>query len=131
MNTLREGMTGPDVQRWQTTLNITADGAFGPQTTAATKAFQIAHGLPDDGIVGPLTQAAAGLAPEYSGTGTRVVAQTPATSVKKPVAPLTQVVVAKPSLLTTVKNKLPSFPILLAVSLLGVGLTAAIYKASK
>jgi len=51
MQTLRRGMTGPDVQRWQTFLiaggflSGEADGDFGPQTVAATIRFQTAHGL--------------------------------------------------------------------------------------
>ena len=53
------------VQGWQNILlnsgaNITVDGVFGPQTTALTKAWQAAHGLPADGIVGPMTWEAVG-----------------------------------------------------------------------
>src|SRR5262245_49169386 len=65
METLRQGMTGPDVQRWQTFLiaggflSGDADGDFGPQTEAATIRFQTAHGLPPDGIVGSDTLGAA------------------------------------------------------------------------
>ncbi|HLY58165.1 MAG TPA: GH25 family lysozyme [Stellaceae bacterium] len=40
----------------------TLDGEMGPQTEAAIKAFQAANGLTPDGIVGPLTLAALGLA---------------------------------------------------------------------
>jgi peptidoglycan hydrolase-like protein with peptidoglycan-binding domain len=35
------------------------DGVFGPATLAATNAFQLKHGLVKDGVVGPLTWAAA------------------------------------------------------------------------
>lgn len=65
MQTLRQGMTGPDVQRWQKFLiaggflSGDADGDFGPQTEAATSRFQTAHGLPPDGVVGSDTLAAA------------------------------------------------------------------------
>ena len=35
-----------------------ADGHFGPKSEKATVAYQIAHGLTADGVVGPLTWAA-------------------------------------------------------------------------
>lgn len=57
--TIREGSASSlDVAELQRKLNITADGIFGPQTTAAVKSFQSSHGLAADGIVGPLTWAA-------------------------------------------------------------------------
>ena len=60
--TLKRGMTGADVALWQSTIFVEpADGIFGPMTEGATKAWQSAHGLLPDGIVGPLTRAAAGL----------------------------------------------------------------------
>jgi peptidoglycan hydrolase-like protein with peptidoglycan-binding domain len=37
---------------------IAEDGKRGPRTTAAVKAFQVAHGLKVDGIPGPQTYAA-------------------------------------------------------------------------
>lgn len=37
--------------------NISTDGSFGPETTAAVRAFQANHGLASDGIAGPLTKA--------------------------------------------------------------------------
>ena len=40
------------------TLHIACDGAYGPQTAAATRAFQNYVGLPADGLIGPLTWAA-------------------------------------------------------------------------
>lgn len=55
--TLRQGMTGPDVRDVQAKVGATADGVFGPKTTAAVKAFQARHGLTADGIVGPRTWA--------------------------------------------------------------------------
>lgn len=42
----------------QSVVGTTADGKYGPQTTAAVKAFQTANGLTADGIVGPKTSAA-------------------------------------------------------------------------
>lgn len=52
-----------DVRAWQQQLadrgwTITVDGQFGPQSEAVCMAFQRAHGLEVDGIVGPLTWAA-------------------------------------------------------------------------
>ena len=61
--TLVEGDTGPAVQTLQTRLNVwgaklTVDGNFGAATLAAVKAFQAAHHLTVDGVVGPQTWAA-------------------------------------------------------------------------
>jgi hypothetical protein len=60
--TIKQGSTGLPVKAWQQLLlNLgsvlvgTADGIFGPQTAAATKAYQAARGLQPDGVVGPLT----------------------------------------------------------------------------
>ncbi|WPB77391.1 peptidoglycan-binding protein [Archangium violaceum] len=59
--TLREGARGEPVRALQNRLNQlgfnagTADGAFGPKTEAAVKAFQKAKGLTADGVVGPKT----------------------------------------------------------------------------
>jgi peptidoglycan hydrolase-like protein with peptidoglycan-binding domain len=58
--TLREGAGGKAVQALQRQLTAhgqatTADGEFGPRTTAAVKAFQAVAGLSQDGVVGPLT----------------------------------------------------------------------------
>ncbi|MEU1286978.1 peptidoglycan-binding domain-containing protein [Kitasatospora sp. NPDC005856] len=57
---LREGMRGDAVSALQRRLDahghrVAVDGVFGPETTAAVKAFQRAHGLKADGIVGPAT----------------------------------------------------------------------------
>lgn len=53
MPTIRQGSTGEAVIAWQKIIGVTADGQFGPQTTAATKSFQQKKGLVADGIVGP------------------------------------------------------------------------------
>jgi hypothetical protein len=61
METLRLGAKGDDVKTWQTFLRGAnlymgeIDGAFGPRTLAATQAFQRAHALADDGVVGNRT----------------------------------------------------------------------------
>lgn len=61
--TLRRGALGWQVKRLQRLLRrhgqlgppARLDGAFGPVTEAAVRAFQALHGLEPDGIVGPLT----------------------------------------------------------------------------
>lgn len=72
MRTIKIGSKGPDVQSWQTFLrggqidddgnctaalgdSVVSDGVFGPVTDKTTKAWQTAHGLAADGIVGPNT----------------------------------------------------------------------------
>ena len=59
---IRQGSTGVAVQELQQKLNnggatppLVVDGIFGSKTRAAVVAFQNAHGLDADGIVGPLT----------------------------------------------------------------------------
>jgi peptidoglycan hydrolase-like protein with peptidoglycan-binding domain len=52
---LAKGDTGSDVEKVQKSLLIPADGDFGPVTDAAVTAFQQAHGLQADGVVGPTT----------------------------------------------------------------------------
>ena len=63
---LREGDRGDEVKHLQVLLNmrgvpsphLVADAAFGPKTKAAVIAFQNAHRLAPDGVVGPKTWAA-------------------------------------------------------------------------
>jgi len=56
--TLRRGATGDLVKKVQAKVGVEADAKFGPQTEAAVRVFQRAHGLVPDGIVGPNTWAA-------------------------------------------------------------------------
>jgi peptidoglycan hydrolase-like protein with peptidoglycan-binding domain len=53
--TIRRGMMGELTKQIQGKVGITVDGRFGPKTEAAVRAFQRAHGLVPDGIVGPRT----------------------------------------------------------------------------
>ena len=55
MATLKKGSRGSEVKHLQELLNIKADGIFGSQTQTAVKAYQTAHNLTPDGIVGPNT----------------------------------------------------------------------------
>ena len=63
MKVIREGSTGASVRYCQERLAThgfdpgSADGSFGPNTERAVVQFQQAHGLVDDGIVGPATWA--------------------------------------------------------------------------
>jgi peptidoglycan hydrolase-like protein with peptidoglycan-binding domain len=56
--TLRRPATGDLVKFVQTTLDLSPNGSFGPETEAAVRAFQRDHALVPDGIVGPKTWAA-------------------------------------------------------------------------
>lgn len=95
---LSEGMRGDDVKVWQRQLiadrynNIAADGVFGPLTTAATKVWQAERGLKNDGIVGPATRGAIGMAPIASvegapGTGMPLPGTSTMPSTSTPAAP--------------------------------------------
>ena len=56
MTTLKKGSRGSEVKQLQTLLvYVAADGIFGEKTEAAVIAFQTAHNLTADGIVGPNT----------------------------------------------------------------------------
>jgi putative chitinase len=55
IGTLRKGSKGEGVKMMQEALGVGADGAFGPGTERALKAWQAANGLTADGIAGPKT----------------------------------------------------------------------------
>jgi hypothetical protein len=64
METLKLGMKGGPIERWQTFIAgqgfpATATGVFDDATAAATRQYQKARGLKDDGSVGNLTLAKA------------------------------------------------------------------------
>jgi peptidoglycan hydrolase-like protein with peptidoglycan-binding domain len=54
---ISNGASGSAVSIIQRAVGASADGRFGPRTTAAVRTFQRAHGLTPDGIVGRLTWA--------------------------------------------------------------------------
>lgn len=67
MRVLRLGMTGADVERWQTFLRgqgfaVTVNGRFDEATEAGTKAFQRARHIDADGVAGNQTFGSAMLA---------------------------------------------------------------------
>ena len=56
-NLVKRGDNGDEVKRIQRALGgLTVDGVFGPKTEARVKAFQLAMGIANDGIVGPATR---------------------------------------------------------------------------
>ena len=59
---LKKGSKGEQVKLLQEFLEITVDGDFGPKTEMAVKSWQYANNLDADGIVGPLTWDAMGIA---------------------------------------------------------------------
>jgi len=59
---LKIGSRGKEVKTLQEFLNITADGIFGKGTELTVKKWQMDNGLVSDGIVGPKTWDAMGLA---------------------------------------------------------------------
>lgn len=59
---LKIGSRGKEVKELQEFLEIGADGIFGKGTAAAVKAWQRVNSLDDDGIIGPATWDAMGIA---------------------------------------------------------------------
>ena len=69
---LQSGSRGPQAQAWQRFLvskgiQVSVDGAYGPETASATAAFQKANSLVADGVVGPSTLAVAQVVHGYQG----------------------------------------------------------------
>lgn len=64
--TLRRRAKGDLVKQIQAKVGVIANGNFGPKTEAGVRAFQRAHGLTPDGIVGPKTWQALDAAPILS-----------------------------------------------------------------
>ena len=58
---VREGDRGSIVEQIQDEVGVTADGVFGPETTAAVSDWQSEQALAADGVVGPETGSAMGL----------------------------------------------------------------------
>lgn len=87
---LQTGMQGSDVLGWQQWLqrdgfpSLAADGKFGPATMAATKAWQAAHGVRPDGLVGPATKGKVGTAAVKALPATVPVATAPAAAAPAP-----------------------------------------------
>jgi peptidoglycan hydrolase-like protein with peptidoglycan-binding domain len=61
-SSLKSGADGSTVVALQHALGVPADGAFGPKTRRAVRRFQRSHGLTVDGIAGPATLGALGIA---------------------------------------------------------------------
>lgn len=57
--TIRQGSRGAAVSEWQKIIGVSVDGNFGPNTAAATRAWQAARGLEADGVVGSASWGAA------------------------------------------------------------------------
>lgn len=62
MKTIKKGSRGDDVAILQRKLNLIADSIFGPITDEVVREFQKSHSLTVDGIVGPKTWDALGIA---------------------------------------------------------------------
>jgi peptidoglycan hydrolase-like protein with peptidoglycan-binding domain len=62
-STIRLGSTGADVSTWQGIVGVPVTGKFDSATATATRAYQTAHKLTADGVVGPQTWATAMGAP--------------------------------------------------------------------
>lgn len=115
MITLREGSSGPEVTQLQEALKTNGfdpgniDGAFGPGTEAALISFQRSEGLVPDGIGGPLTLAALGMA-EAPAPGASLIDVTDRVTVGQvskmcPGAPLGNIKEHLPTVLQSLKKR--------------------------
>lgn len=79
MQTLKQGSKGEEVKTLQRLLNekknygIAVDGIFGIATKTAVENFQFAEGLSVDGIVGPKTWAALGVAKDTTAKSSKAI----------------------------------------------------------
>jgi hypothetical protein len=73
---LSAGSAGSAVSAMQAALGVRQTGRFTADTTRAVRAFQRAHGLTVDGIVGPQTAAALGLPSAIASTSANTGADT-------------------------------------------------------
>lgn len=114
------GSKGPAVVAWQKIIGTTPDGIFGPNTAAATKKWQVAHGVPATGVFDALTAnaaAAAGFVPLPADT----VSPVPTPPIQQPTT-LSQ---AAPTPPPPPKAKTPMWKLLLGgAAVVGVGYLA-------
>jgi len=111
MPALKQGATGPEVKKLQKKLKALGcnpgriDGAYGPATKAAVRAFQRNSGIPADGIAGPRTRAALRL---KTGMGTSVLLLPKTVAVVGKMFPFTSSVTIKtnlPFILAALENE--------------------------
>jgi hypothetical protein len=70
----RAGVNSTAIAAAQQALGVAADGIAGPVTRAATKRFQRSHNLTVDGVIGPRTLSALGIAAKVIDKGIRAAA---------------------------------------------------------
>jgi cell wall-associated NlpC family hydrolase len=83
----RMSLTGDATRAMQRALGVAADGVVGPQTRAALRRFEAAHGLPPDGQPDAATLKALGVDPASAGNGSTSTDQSvsaPATGASSP-----------------------------------------------
>jgi putative chitinase len=111
MPVLIKGATGPAVKKLQKKLKALGfnpgriDGAYGPTTKAAVRAFQRNSGLPADGIAGPRTLAALGLASSSYTVSVIHRVTVEAVSTMFPLTPSVNIATNLPSVISALKNE--------------------------